>query len=60
MKKYLEIIAFEKNMVIRRIDVTSKNDRAIERIEGGYNINLNHDLYYTNINKSQTELPIIK
>ena len=56
-KKYLEIINIDTDAVAKRIDVTGKNDRHIEKIEDGMNINLNHNVYYTNLNVSEGELP---
>jgi len=57
MKKYIEITAFEGNKVSRRIDVSDKGERGIDRIERGININLNHNEFYTNIVESEVELP---
>jgi hypothetical protein len=57
-KKYLEIIQTADSKVVKRIDVTGNGDRAIDRVERGININLNHAQYHTNINDSETELPV--
>lgn len=59
MKKYIEIVEREKEEVIKRLDVSDKSDRMIDRIESGININLNHDHFYTNQIESEVELPII-
>lgn len=53
MKKYLEIVAYENEEVIRQMDVTEKTDREIDKIESGLNINLNHSEYFTRL---KTEL----
>lgn len=45
--KYLEIIAYENDEVVKRIDVTNMTQRSIDTIESGMNRNLNHNDYYT-------------
>ena len=40
--KYIEVVRDSGNLVIHRMGVTGKSDRAIEKVEGGVNINLNH------------------
>jgi len=57
MYKYLEIIKDENNLVVKRLDVSNKSERSIEKIEGGMNINLNHNDYTTQLIESITELP---
>lgn len=59
MYKYLEIIKDKNNEVVKRLDVTSKGERMIDKIENGMNINLNHDEYSTKLTESEVELPII-
>lgn len=59
MFKYLEIIKTDTKEVVKRIDVTDKSERTIERTEMGMNINLNHAEYYTTETDSETELPKI-
>lgn len=54
--KYLEIITFGSKEVIARFDLSDKSDSQIDRIERGYNINLNHDKYYTNQSISKIKL----
>lgn len=43
---YLEIIRRENKEVERRIDVSERSDRYIERCERGILINLNSDKFY--------------
>jgi hypothetical protein len=59
MYKYLEIIKDKTNEVVKRLDVTSKGERMIDKIENGMNINLNHDEYSTKLTESDVELAII-
>ena len=47
MNTYLEITEFSTGNVVKRIDVTGKSERTIDKIDDGLNINLNHDKYYT-------------
>lgn len=47
MKKYIEIVAYGSDEVVKRLEVTGKSNREIERIDRGMNINLNHEDYYT-------------
>lgn len=44
---YLEVVAFDSDEVVKRIEVTSRSERGIEQAERGMQHNLNHDLYYT-------------
>lgn len=55
--KYLEIRRLDNDVAIKRIDLTGKSDRDIERIERGANINLDHRHYYTEVVESEKELP---
>ena len=47
MKTYIEIRKYENDKCVKRIDVTGKTQRQIDKIENGMNINLNHEEYYT-------------
>ena len=47
MNTYLEIKEYKTDKVVKRIDVTGKTDRMIDKIDSGMNINLNHEKYYT-------------
>lgn len=45
MYKYLEIVKDEGNEVVKRLNVSDKSERSIEKIEYAMNINLNHNEY---------------
>ena len=45
--KYLEIKSYDDGRAIKRMVVSDKSDREIEKIERGLNIQLNHEKYYT-------------
>lgn len=57
--KYIEIKEWEDGGVVKRIDVSSKSERQIEKIDSGMNRNLNHDQYYTCDYESEVELDSI-
>ena len=59
MYKYLEIVKDKGNEVVKRLNVSDKSERSIEKIERGMNINLNHDEYTVQYNESDVELPVI-
>lgn len=59
MYKYLQIVAFQSETVVKRIDVTGKSESQIDKIDRGMNTNLNHDDYYTVEIESIKELPLI-
>jgi hypothetical protein len=54
--KYIEVIGYDEENVVKRLDVSNKTDRSIDKIESGMNINLNHDQFYTVIRSSEVEL----
>lgn len=57
--KYIEIKDFESQGVVKRLDVSNKSERDIEKIDSGMNRNLNHDKYYTTDFTSDFELDTI-
>lgn len=57
--QYIEIVSFKNKEVVKRIDVTEKNEKQIERLEYAININLNHQNYFTTVSKYETEQPKI-
>ena len=59
MYKYLEIVKDEGNEVVKRLNVSDKSERSIEKIENGMNINLNYNEYTVQYKESYTELPVI-
>lgn len=34
---------------VHRVDTTGKSERHIDRVEGGMSINLNHEMYYLDV-----------
>lgn len=56
MYKYLEIKEDKTGRIVRRIDLTKKNERSIERIYNSSCINLNHNEYSVKFNNSDIEL----
>ena len=60
MFKYLEIVEDStSSKVVKRMDVTSKTDRQIQKLENGLELNLNHAKYTVEYHESKVELPII-
>lgn len=47
MQYFVEIVSFADSTVEKRIGPLS--ERAADRVEAGASINLNHDLYFTQI-----------
>lgn len=56
---YIEVLEYDTNKVVRRIDVSSKPPRTIERIEDGININLDVSRFYTRIVKVEEKLEAV-
>jgi hypothetical protein len=54
--KYIEIKEYDSENVVKRLDVSGKTDRSIEKIELGMNRNLNHDQFYTRVYESEVKL----
>jgi hypothetical protein len=57
--KYIEIKEYDSENVVKRLDVSGKTDRSVERIESGMNRNLNHEQFYTNTRESEVKLEVI-
>jgi len=53
MYTYLEIISFKTKKVVKRFNVTHLNERMIDKMDDGLNINLNHIEYYTTKNTTK-------
>jgi hypothetical protein len=53
MNTYLEVTEFKTKKVVKRYDVTGRPDRIIDKFDNCLNINLNHDKYYTMINRTK-------
>ena len=56
MKTYIEVKTYESEECVKRIDVTGKSERSIDRIESGMNRNMNHKDYYTVQVETEKEL----
>jgi len=52
MKTKINVISFATKEVVHSVDVTGRNERDIDKIDSGMNRNLNHEEYYTLIEKS--------
>lgn len=55
MNKYIEIKEYKTNRVVKRINVTGKSSRFVDKIDHGLNVNLNHDKFYTLIRETKTK-----
>ena len=55
MKKYLVIVEDATGDIVKRVEVTGKSDRNIEKIERGMNINLNHNEYSVDLIEEYNE-----
>lgn len=45
----IEIVEYSTEAVVESVDVSGKNERQIDKIDRGININLDHDKFYTRI-----------
>ena len=59
MFKYIEIVEYGDNQVAKRMDVSHKSDRMIEKIEDGIMINLNHDEFYVQSVETDEKLDVV-
>jgi hypothetical protein len=59
MFEYIEIKDRITDAVVKRIDVTAKSQRTIERVYAGIEINLNHAEYYVIVASSKDALELI-
>ena len=57
VKTYIEIIRMAGNIVVKRMDVSGRSERSIEKIKSGANINLNHNEFFTDVNTYPQEMP---
>lgn len=55
--KYVEIVRDKGNLVIKRIDVSGQGERAVNRVESGVGINLNHKEFTTRVQDYDTAQP---
>jgi hypothetical protein len=50
MKSFIAIRKYgDDKIIVKKIDVTGKSERQIERVDDGININLNHTDFYTEL-----------
>jgi len=56
---YIEVRQYETEDVVKRMDVTGKNERMVDRIQAGLDRIMNHEDYYSIVVESDLELPII-
>jgi hypothetical protein len=52
MNRYIEIVEYETDQVVHRVDVTDKSERHAERVMDGVDRNLNHEKFYTRFSPS--------
>ena len=57
--KYLEVKEYSSGNVIKRMDLSDKSIRDIDKIEAGLNRQLNHEKYYTFYWDSEKKFDII-
>lgn len=57
--KYLEVLEFETENCVKRIDVTGKPESQIDKAEMGMLRNMNREDYFTRQEEYQTAQPII-
>lgn len=60
MYKYIEVKDWSDCGVVRRLDVSSKCNKEIDKIKDGIDRNINTDKYYTVSFESKVEHEIIK
>ena len=53
MKWYVEIVKFKGGEVVKRMGPMP--ERQAEKVEGGANINLNHEGYFTRLVKDKSQ-----
>ena len=47
MKRWIEVIEYEGDKVVHKVDVSDKSQRQAERVQDGMDRNLNHEKFYT-------------
>jgi hypothetical protein len=54
MKKlYIEVVEYETDKVIKKVDVSDKSWRQAERVQDGMDRNLNHEKFYTRLSEQR-------
>jgi hypothetical protein len=59
MNTYLEIVRIENGEVVRRVNVTDKSERLIERTERGMLMMTDTDRFFVNTNETIDDLETI-
>ena len=57
MHRYLEVVEFDGRKVVRRLDVTEKSDRAVERIEMALLRQTDRDRFFVRDVRKRLRLP---
>jgi hypothetical protein len=47
MKNYICVVRYSNGEIVKKVDVTGKGERMVDKVDRGMNINLNHDEFYT-------------
>lgn len=47
MTRHIEVVEYETNKVVHRVDVSDKSERQADRVMDGMDRNLNHEKFYT-------------
>jgi len=53
----IEVIEYNTGKIVKTLDVSGKSEQAIDRIDIGLNINLNHDRFYTRLSTGPETCP---
>ena len=47
MKRYIEVVEYESEKVIHKVDVSDKSERQAERVMDGMDRQINNEKFYT-------------
>jgi len=56
MNKYIEIVEYDTDKVVKRYNVTLMSDAGADCVEDGFNHNLNQNIFFVRRVKCETEL----
>lgn len=59
MYTYLEFVRIENGEVVKRLNMTGKSERQIERTEMGMLMRCDRERFFVNTNESEVELELI-
>lgn len=51
MKRYIEVVEYETDKVVDRVDVSDKTERQADLVMDGMDRNLNHEKYFTRLSE---------